>query len=175
MLLLTRLVCAVVALLVLAGCAPVSATSPPTPAGPGAGEVRPVGGTERPAVRALRLLRDWDARRAAAYTAGDPQLLRRLYAPGSRAGARDARVLRGYAARGLVVDGLTLQVIEARLVAETPGLVRIRVVDRVGGGSVREVGSQHRSTDLPTGGPVSRVVTLVHGKTGWVVRAVRRR
>jgi hypothetical protein len=177
--LITRLLCAVAALLVLAGCAPVSATSPPTSAGPGARDARPGGGSERPTARALRLLREWDARRADAWSTGDPRALRRLYAPGSRAAARDIRVLREYAERGLVVEGLTMQLLDARLVTETPSLVRIRVVDRVAGGAVHRAGRPHHTTALPTGTPVTRVVTLVRGvdgwADGWVVRAVRRR
>jgi hypothetical protein len=130
-------------------------------------------GEERPAVRALRILRAWDRRRASAYAGGEPDVLRPLYARGSRAGARDVRVLRSYADRGLVVQELTMQVLEVRLLASSPGLVRLRVLERLAGGTIAEPGGG-AGTALPTAEPRARVVTLVHEGGRWVVRAVRR-
>ncbi len=49
---------------------------------------------------AADVLRAWDEQRAAAYADGSVPRLRRLYVAGSAAGRADARVLRGYRARG---------------------------------------------------------------------------
>ncbi|CAA9369268.1 MAG: hypothetical protein AVDCRST_MAG47-1009 [uncultured Nocardioidaceae bacterium] len=137
---------------------------------------------ERPAVQALDLLRRWDARRAAAYASGEPRRLRQLYAPGSRAGARDVRLLRSYADRGLVVEELAVQVLDVRLVSASPSLVRLQVLDRMAGGRVALAEGWTTGADsepgeetwLPAGRPESRVVTMVEHGGGWVVRSVRR-
>ena len=126
---------------------------------------------ERPAVRALAVLRRWDRLRAAAYAAGEPGTLRSLYSPGSWAGARDVRTLRTYADRGLVVRGLRMQVLSAELLPARPGTLRLRVEERVAGGTVTDGRAEVR---LPTGRPTERVVTLVHGPQGWQLRSVRR-
>ena len=131
---------------------------------------------ERPAVQALDLLRRWDARRAAAYASGDPRRLRQLYAPGSRAGARDVRLLRSYADRGLVVEELAVQVLGVRLVSASPSSVRLQVLDRVAGGRVAPAtgSGQEDESWLPAARPESRVITMVEHGGGWVVRSVRR-
>jgi hypothetical protein len=59
---------------------------------------------EPPALRAVRVLEEWQQARSRAYTSGDPGALRRLYVPRSPAGRRDVRLLRAYAARGLRLD-----------------------------------------------------------------------
>jgi hypothetical protein len=86
----------------------------------------------RPADRdALEVLREWDARRAAAWAAGDPALLARLYTSGSSAGAADLALLRRYRARGLVVRGMRMQLLRARVLTSRPGLVVLEVTDRL--------------------------------------------
>jgi len=86
----------------------------------------------RPADRgALDVLRDWDDRRAAAWAAGDPVLLARLYTRGSTAGAADLALLRRYRARGLLVRGMRMQLLRARVLTSRPRLVVIEVTDRL--------------------------------------------
>ena len=131
----------------------------------------PAPAAERPVVRALRILRRWDRSRAAAYASGDVAALRRLYAPASVAGAADVRLLREYADRGLVVRGLAVQVVRAELVASSPTRLRLRVVERLAGGTVVGPGPD---VALPAGRAAPRVVTLVDAGGRWVVRAVRR-
>ena len=147
-------------LLLLAGCAASAAIQ------------RPAVGVAhtRPAVEALALLHRWDGRRSAAYAAGDPSRLRRLYSRGSWAGARDVRVLRAYADRGLVVDGLATQVLEVEVVERSDRVLRLRVVERFAGGTVR---SSRSEATLPSGRIRERVLTLVRGERGWVLRSVR--
>lgn len=167
-----RLLCLCLSLVLLGGCAS-TASGLPARAAPVV-ETRGESVQVRPAVRALVVLRGWDRRRAAAYSAGDARQLRRLYAPGSRAGARDVAVLQQYVARGLVVKGMTVQVLRVRLLSATPRLLRIRVTDRMAGGTVVARGSDSPRVQLPTGPAVVRVVTLVDRGPRWVVRGVRR-
>lgn len=124
----------------------------------------------RPEVRAVEILRAWDQRRASAYASGDPPRLRVLYSRGSWAGARDVRTLQAYAARGLVVEDVSVQVRRVRLLSESSRLLRVQVVDRVS------------ATVAGPGGPAvlpsrwqDRIVTMVRDANGWQVRAVRRR
>jgi hypothetical protein len=81
--------------------------------------------------RALEVLRAWDDRRAAAWAAGDPTLLARLYTRGSSAGAADLALLGRYRARGLVVRGMRMQLLRVRVLTSRPRLVVLEVTDRL--------------------------------------------
>ena len=61
------------------------------------------GGDARRTTYALGLLREWDQRRAQAWTDADALALAGLYTRGSRTGHNDRRMLATYAARGLRV------------------------------------------------------------------------
>lgn len=140
-----------------------SATAPPVPAG-SAGAF----GTERPA---LRVLHRWDARRARAYASGDAATLRSLYLPGSQAAAADVRVLRAYAARGLRVRGIRMQVLEVRVLAHRPGLWRLRVTDRLH--HAVAVGPDGRRVALPHADASTHDIVLRRDRGVWRVAAVR--
>jgi hypothetical protein len=127
-------------------------------------------GQDRPEVRAVRVLDRWEGRRAAAYAAGDVRGLRRLYSRASRAGARDAAILRAYGERGLVVEELATQVRSVQLLDRSGRCLRLRVVERFAGGTV-SAGRSDRV--LPAGTATTRVITLVRADRGWVVRGVR--
>src|SRR4051812_29313736 len=78
--------------------------------------------TARPvttAARALAVLHTWDLRRSAAWSRADPVALARLYAVGSRTGARDVHDLRRWRRRGLRVVGLHQQVAAVDAQAQT--------------------------------------------------------
>ena len=131
---------------------------------------------------ALALLRSWDERRAAAWSAGDPRALAALYRPGSRTGAHDVAMLRRWVARGLVVRDLAVQVHHVRVVGRAPGRFVLEVVDRVAGGrAVASDASTDASTDasagagvsLPQDGWTAHRVTLVEGPGGeWLVAEI---
>ncbi len=161
--------------LVAAGSAAVrSAEETPGTSGQASGQASgQVSGSQhgRRVVRALAVLHRWDRQRVAAYAAGDPARLRRLYAPASLAGARDVRLLRAYADRGVRVADLKVQVLEAHVLAMTEHLLRIEVVDRVAGGTAI---SDRSPRELPGSRPETRTVTFVAGSGGWRVRSVRR-
>ena len=120
--------------------------------------------------RASAVLHAWDARRSSAYARGDPAALRRLYVPGSRAGARDLRVLRAYVARGLVVRGVRTQLLSLEVLDARDGALRVGVTDRRVGG--RAVGRSVRAP-LPRDAPSSTVVELLRHSGGWRVGAVQ--
>lgn len=118
---------------------------------------------------AVGVLAGWDRRRAAAWAASDAEALRRLYLPGSRAGRADVRLLGEYAASGLRVRRLTIQVFSLTVVDRSPGRLRLRVVDRVAGGETVRAGDVGR---LRSGPVVTRHVELVRRPGGWRVGAV---
>ncbi len=126
---------------------PSSAAQPATPAAHGHAVVPD----------ALSVLHAWDARRLRAWRRADPRALGRLYGPGSATGRADVRLLREYADHGLVVRDLRTQVFALRVLSRSPLLVRLRVTDRLAGGTaVRD----ERPLSLPATPPAVRVVEL---------------
>lgn len=124
----------------------------------------------RPAPRPAVVLAEWDERRAAAWARGDAAALSDLYAPGSRSGAADVRLLRAYAERGLRVEGLTTQVLALRVLERSPRRLVLVVTDRVVGGSA--VGGAAPVT-LPADRASTRRVVLVRQRGRWVVVEAR--
>ena len=126
--------------------------------------------TGSPETAALRVLRGWDERRAAAYARGSVRGLRELYVPGSEAGAADLRVLRLYQARHLRVSGMRMQVLGLVVLRTRPRAWRLRVTDRLVGATA--VGAAHRLR-LPHDRASTRVVSLMRGGDGrWRVATV---
>jgi hypothetical protein len=93
--------------------------------------------------RALQVLRDWDARRAAAFARADVVALGRLYVRGSGLARQDLAVLRDYARRDVRVTELVPQVASARVLTASEDVVELAVVERVGVTRVA-VGAQER-------------------------------
>jgi hypothetical protein len=116
------------------------------------------------------VLAAWDERRAAAWARGDAEALADLYAPGSRSGAADVRLLRAYARRGLRVEGLTTQVLGLRVVERSPRRLVLVVTDRVVGGSA--VGGA-APVALPADRASTRRVVLARQRGRWVVADAR--
>lgn len=136
-----------------------------SPARPASAEV--AGGQLR---RAVAVLHAWDERREAAWRATDPEALRALYVPGSRAGAADLRLLRAYVARGLVVRRIETQVFAVEVLRAEGRILRLRVLDRVAGGDLVDGG---RSRSLGTTPPAMRTIALERTPgAGWRVREV---
>ena len=118
----------------------------------------------------VAVLRDWDAARTEAWAAGDTGALAALYRPGSATGERDVAMLRAYVRRGLVVEGLSTQVVEVRELSRGDELLVLDVTDRVSGGTVVGRGVRRalphdavsrREVELRRRGDVWRVVEVV--------------
>lgn len=121
---------------------------------------------------AVRVLRAWDARRAAAYASGSPRRLAALYVAGSSAGSADVRVLRGYLGRGLRVRGLRMQLLAVSVVDRLDDRWQLTVTDRLAGGVA--VGRGRRLA-LPRDRADTHVVTLMRGDDHrWQVATVTR-
>ena len=169
---LTALACAcVVATLVVT----VARPGEPTPKEPGPAAARPA--EARPSKTlpsgdgsASEVLADWDARRSAAWAAGDVDALAGLYAAGSRTGAADVRLLGHYRDRGLTVQGLTTQLLAVSVVQRGPRRLVLDVTDRVVAG--RAVGGT-RPVALPTDRASTRRVVLVRPGRTWLVAEAR--
>ncbi|NHC22244.1 nuclear transport factor 2 family protein [Nocardioides sp. IC4_145] len=128
--------------------------------------LRPVA-AEAPTARAV--LAEWDRRRSAAWAAGDPGALARLYAPGSAAGRHDRAMLERWTRRGLVVEDLRLDLLSVDVLAASVDHLVLRVTDRVTGGRAVGNGLDLR---LPQDGPSTRRLTLVRRGGEWVVAKV---
>jgi hypothetical protein len=141
------------------------------PAAPAHQAVAPAG-VDRAETEALELLRDWDSRRAQAWAEGDVVALRSLYVTGSRSAEVDVEMLRQYVARGLVVEGLSTQVLSLSLLRDpAPDSLRVEVTDRVSGGHV--VTRDGAQQALPVDEASTRVVTLRRVEGTWLVAEAR--
>jgi hypothetical protein len=121
---------------------------------------------------ALRMLRAWDARRAAAYATGSSARLSRLYIPGSEAGAADERLLDAYRSRGLRVAAMRTQLLAVEVLEADPSRWVIRVQDRLAHAVAVAVGDRRRRL-LPRDDASTRTVTLLHSPDGrWRVSSV---
>jgi hypothetical protein len=121
--------------------------------------------------RWMSVLARLDRRRARAYAAADPALLRAVYVPGSAALRRDQRLLARYAARGLRVHRLRMHVAGLRVRRQRPGSVVLGVRDRVAAGTVTGHGRRRHLLvdDLDT-----RLLTLRRVDRGvWLMSDVR--
>jgi hypothetical protein len=115
---------------------------------------------------AVRVLHDWDARRAAAWAHGDPGALRSLYVAGSCSRRADRAALTAYAGRGLRVPGLRFQVASVDVLARSPGRLVLAVTDRLVTAVAVGDGARWR---LPADRWSSRVVSLRRVGGAWRV------
>jgi hypothetical protein len=114
----------------------------------------------------VRLLRAWDHRRARAYAKGDPAALAALYVAGSRTGAADVAVLRGYLDRDLRVTGMRTQLLGADVVERGVRRLTVLVTDVLTGAVAT---SGDRRWALPRDRPSTRRVVLVRVAGEWRV------
>jgi hypothetical protein len=115
---------------------------------------------------ALRVLRVWDAGRSRAFARGDGAALADLYVAGSRTGAADRAVLRGYRERGLRVTGMRTQVLSASVLRETERRIVLVVTD-VLTDAVAVDGAERWV--LPHDRPSTRRVVLLRSEGAWQV------
>ena len=149
---------AVLALLLVTGAGPVASAG--TAASPSRRE---------DLVQALEVLHAWDGQRASAWASVDAPALRSLYVRGSSAGRADARLLRAYAARGLVVRRIVTQVFAVKVLRQDASSMRLRVLDRVAGGELVEDG---HAMALGSSRPVTREIELLLVSGSWRVAEV---
>lgn len=121
-----------------------------------------------PAADPVGVLGAWLDQRREAYVEADAEALADLYRPDSGAGRADVATLRAYAARGVRVTDLRVQVSRVRVVESATHRLRLRVRSRLARTTV-EVGGATRQ--LP--GSSWRVRELVlhadDGGAGWVL------
>lgn len=128
------------------------------------------GAALRPGVTAAGILRGWDARRADAWAADSVTDLRALYAPGSATGAADVRMLRAWRSRGLVVEHLATQLLSVEVLTRAPGMLRLRVTDRVVRAEAVGPPLTGERVDLPRDRPSTYVIVLERYDDAWLVR-----
>lgn len=117
------------------------------------------------------VLTGFDLIRADAFERGRPDLLDRVYVPGSEILRVDRRMLETYSDRGIRIDDLRMSVLSAEPVERSPRRIRLEVLDRLlltrvslPDGSVR---------DLPRDQPSRHTIDLVLTEAGWRISAVR--
>jgi hypothetical protein len=112
------------------------------------------------------VLHAWDDRRAAAWAAGEPGELRRLYTADSAAGRADVAMLRAWQHRGLRVEGLRMQLLDLEVRRASPDRLELVVTDRLSGAVA--VGSGVRM-QLPRDHATTRRIVLVRAGRQWRV------
>lgn len=121
----------------------------------------------------LEVLHALDVERSAAFRAGDPALLARVYAPGSAPLARDAEILAELGSQHLRAVDLVLQIEQVTALSVDVERATLRVVDRL---------APYRLID-PTGATVQTLpgraaagwlVTLAAGPDGWRISEIVR-
>lgn len=132
---------------------------------------QPVAAQVPSAIPAIEVLRRWDLRRSRAWADGDASALRRLYAPGSRTGRRDAAVLTAYADRGLRVTGVRMQLLTVELRSSREDAMVLMVTDRMTRAVARGGGGP---VVLPRDQPSTWRVSLRRLAGEWRVAEVRR-
>ncbi|WP_296605175.1 hypothetical protein [Nocardioides sp.] len=115
---------------------------------------------------ASAVLHAWDVDRSAAWAAGDPAALARLYTPRSPAGAADVAMLRAWQARGLRVVDLRMQLLAVETRRRTPDRLVVVVSDRLASGVA--VGGGVRQP-LPRDAVSTRRLVLVRVAGEWRV------
>jgi hypothetical protein len=120
-----------------------------------------------------RLLRGLDRARARAFATGEVSALAAVYQSGSAVLHRDRAVLRAYVARGLTVHGVDFDLLDVRIRRSEPGVVVLRVVDRLRPATARGGGGAR--LPLPRDGPTAHRMTLTRHDGGWRIAAVEAR
>jgi hypothetical protein len=116
------------------------------------------------------VLTELDRRRATAWQLGRPELLGRVYVPGSAALRRDRQMLTGYVSRGLWVTGAGLDLLDLHVVSRAPGLVSLLVVDRL-----RSAVAHNRAgdtVDLPRDRPTRHRIDLRRQDGRWRIARI---
>ena len=126
------------------------------------------------AVASLAVLRDWDRARSSAWARGDVAALRRIYLPGSRAGAEDVGMLSRWVERGLRVRWMTMQVLTVELRVRTERRIVLDVTDRLADAVAVPVGGG-RLRALPRDGLTTRRLAFRLTRDGWVLAAAYER
>lgn len=116
------------------------------------------------------VLEGFDRIRSHAFEAGRPEALDSVYPEGSRLLARDKALLASYTGRGVDIERIRMRLLETKVVAATPRLVTLRVVDRLAQATVRLPDGTVR--DLPRDQPTRRTIELSLTADGWRISGV---
>jgi hypothetical protein len=112
-----------------------------------------------------------DTIRARAWSRDEPRLLRRVYTHRSAALSRDRAMLVAYERRGLRVRGVHLAFDRIIVTARAAGVVRLRVVDRLG--RMTAFGRSGLRLPLPRDNPSRQVVVLRRSGGAWRIDRVQ--
>ena len=119
------------------------------------------------------VLDGFDRVRSLALEQGRVDLLETVYPAGSPLLARDKELLASYVRRGVDIERMRMTLVEADVVAETPGHVTMRVIDQLTQARIRL--SDGSARDLPRDQPTRRTIELTLTPEGWRISAVRQR
>lgn len=119
-----------------------------------------------PAIEAAAVLHAWDERRATAWADGDVTALRSLYVPGSATGRADVAMLRAWVARGLRVEGSSMQLLRVEVRRTDGSRLTLVVTDRLVGAVAVGPGVRR---PLPRDRASTRRIVLVRRAGEWRV------
>lgn len=119
------------------------------------------------------VLDGFDRVRSLAFEQGRVDLLETVYPAGSSLLAQDKELLASYVRRGVDIERMRMTLVEADVVAATPGHVTMRVTDQLTQARIRL--SDGTVRDLPRDQPTRRTIELTLTTKGWRITAVRQR
>jgi hypothetical protein len=120
--------------------------------------------------RWLRVLSALDARRAAAWRAGEPARLTSVYLAGSPVLAADQKMLSDYRRRGLSVSGVHVSYFVVDAQVQPGGAVCLLVVDRLGPAVVHD--RSGTAETLPVDQPTRHRVVLRRVDGAWRIARI---
>lgn len=118
-----------------------------------------------------RILASLDHRRAEAFAADEPELLRAVYVAGSQVMRQDRATLAAYRARGLRLTDLRMRVLRLRMVEVRGSRVVLEVVDQLAAATA--VDRSGKATPLRADQPSAHRIVISRTPAGWRIASVR--
>ncbi|MFD3399416.1 protein kinase [Kribbella sp. NPDC058693] len=119
-----------------------------------------------------RTLQALDAQRARAFWTLDPDILDRIYVPGSSPWRSDHALLSSYRKQQIRVEGLRVQIDSSTIARRTRTTITLKTTDHLAAGqAVDRTGTK---TPLPRGTPTTKLITLTTSPTtkAWRITAI---
>ncbi|WP_328522019.1 protein kinase domain-containing protein [Kribbella sp. NBC_00359] len=141
-------------------------TTPPTPTRPATPQstIKPPTTTSRTdAARWALTLQDLDAQRAHAFWTLNPEVLDKIYVPGSPPWLADRALLASYLKQNVRIQGLRIQIDKTIVTHQTPTTITLKTTDHLSAGQA--IDHTGTTTPLPPGTPTTRLITLTTTRT----------
>jgi hypothetical protein len=111
-----------------------------------------------------------DAQRAHAFWTLDPDVLDKIYVPGSPPWLADRALLATYRKQNVRVQGLRIQIDSTTVTHQTPTAITLKTTDHLSAGQA--VDHTGTTTPLPPGTPTTRLITLTRTTPTWRIATI---